>query len=60
MIEFAHPHNLLQNPNSVFCHMVDEAGRALSEQLRKIAKESFLKQMSLPEWRSALSWVFLK
>ncbi|KAH1024384.1 hypothetical protein HUJ05_003874 [Dendroctonus ponderosae] len=39
MVEFDHPHNLLQNPNSVFCHMVDEAGRGLSEQLRKIAKE---------------------
>ncbi|CAG9767682.1 unnamed protein product [Ceutorhynchus assimilis] len=49
MIEFDHPHNLLKNPNSVFNHMVDESGRGLSEQLRKIAKDSFQRQLSLPE-----------
>lgn len=49
MVEFDHPHNLLQNPNSVFYNMVQESGRSMSEQLRKIAKESFLRQDSLLE-----------
>lgn len=49
MVEFDHPHNLLQNPNSVFYNMVTEAGKGLSEQLKKIAKDSFYRQLSLPE-----------
>ncbi|XP_066141508.1 ATP-binding cassette sub-family C member 4-like [Euwallacea fornicatus] len=49
MVEFDHPHNLLKNPNSVFYNMVEEGGRAMAEQLRKMAKESFQKQHSLPE-----------
>lgn len=49
MIEFDHPFNLLKNPNSVFYHMVNESGRAMSEQLKKIATESFRRQHSLAE-----------
>lgn len=49
MVEFDHPHMLLQNPNGVFYKMVAESGRALSEQLRKIARESYQRQLSVPE-----------
>ncbi|KAL1501387.1 hypothetical protein ABEB36_006715 [Hypothenemus hampei] len=49
MVEFDQPHNLLQNPNSVFYHMVEESGKGLSEQLRKIAKDTFHRQNSVPE-----------
>ncbi|CAG9859551.1 unnamed protein product [Phyllotreta striolata] len=49
VVEYDHPHVLLQNPNGVFCKMVAEAGRSLSEQLRKIAKESYQRHPPLPE-----------
>lgn len=49
MMEFDHPHNLLQNPSSIFHKMVHESGEAMSEQLIKVAKESFARQNSLPE-----------
>ncbi|KAF7275844.1 hypothetical protein GWI33_011215 [Rhynchophorus ferrugineus] len=49
MKEFDHPYILLQNPNSVFSNMVLETGRAMSEQLRKIAKDRYLRDNSLPE-----------
>lgn len=49
MVEFDHPHNLLQNPNGVFSKMVTEAGKGTSDQLKKLARENFLRQNSLPE-----------
>lgn len=49
MVEFDHPHNLLQNPNSVFYHMVEESGGGMAERLRKVAKDSFSRQLSLAE-----------
>lgn len=49
MVEFDHPHLLLQNTNGVFYKMVAEAGKSLSDQLRKIARESYQKQLSVPE-----------
>lgn len=49
MVEFDHPHVLLQNQNSVFYKMVAESGKSLAEQLRKIARESYQKQHALPE-----------
>ncbi|KAG5878878.1 hypothetical protein JTB14_005769 [Gonioctena quinquepunctata] len=49
MVEYAHPHLLLQDKNGVFHKMVAEAGRSLSEQLKKIARESYQRQLSVPE-----------
>lgn len=49
MVEFDHPHLLLQKPDGVFNKMVTETGKALSEQLRKIARDSYQKQLALPE-----------
>ncbi|XP_057653044.1 ATP-binding cassette sub-family C member 4-like [Diorhabda carinulata] len=47
--EFDHPHLLLQNKNGVFYNMVIETGRATSEQLKKIAADSYQKVYALPE-----------
>ncbi|XP_072393688.1 ATP-binding cassette sub-family C member 4-like [Diabrotica undecimpunctata] len=47
--EFDHPHTLLQNKNGVFYSMVAETGRATTEQLRKIASDSYQKLQALPE-----------
>lgn len=49
MVEFDHPHVLLQNPNSIFYKMVAESGKTLADQLRRIARESYQKQHSVPE-----------
>ncbi|CAH1104965.1 unnamed protein product [Psylliodes chrysocephalus] len=49
MVEYDHPHVLLQISNGVFNKMVAETGRGLNEQLRKIAKESHQRHPPLPE-----------
>ncbi|XP_044267576.1 ATP-binding cassette sub-family C member 4-like [Tribolium madens] len=49
MVEFDHPHVLLQNSSSKFSKMVAETGRSMSEQLRKVARSSYLKKHSVPE-----------
>ncbi|VEN35015.1 unnamed protein product [Callosobruchus maculatus] len=49
MVEFDHPHLLLQNPQGVFYRMVAESGRAMSEQLRRVARDAFQRQLSVPE-----------
>ncbi|XP_018575091.1 multidrug resistance-associated protein 4-like [Anoplophora glabripennis] len=49
MIEFDHPHVLLQNQNSVFYKMVAESGKSLADQLRRIARESYQRQHAVPE-----------
>ncbi|KAL3283454.1 hypothetical protein HHI36_006598 [Cryptolaemus montrouzieri] len=49
VIEYDHPYTLLQNPDGVFSRMVAEAGRSLSDQLKKIAMHSYQRQRSVPE-----------
>ncbi|CAH1983965.1 unnamed protein product [Acanthoscelides obtectus] len=49
MVEFDHPHQLLQNTQGVFYKMVAESGRAMSDQLRRVARDAFQKQLSVPE-----------
>lgn len=49
MVEFDHPHVLLQNPSGKFSKMVAESGKSMAEQLRKIARSSYLKKHSVPE-----------
>ncbi|XP_018579794.1 probable multidrug resistance-associated protein lethal(2)03659 isoform X2 [Anoplophora glabripennis] len=40
-VEFAHPHELLQNPGGYFTKMVKETGITMETSLRKIAREDF-------------------
>nr|XP_023011971.1 multidrug resistance-associated protein 4-like [Leptinotarsa decemlineata]XP_023011972.1 multidrug resistance-associated protein 4-like [Leptinotarsa decemlineata] len=40
-VEFAHPHDLLRNPEGYFSRMVKETGNALESKLRQIAKEDY-------------------
>ncbi|CAG9814465.1 unnamed protein product [Phaedon cochleariae] len=49
MVEFDHPHLLLQNQRGAFYKMVVESGRNMSDQLRRIARESYQKQHAVPE-----------
>ncbi|CAG9859549.1 unnamed protein product [Phyllotreta striolata] len=49
VVEFDHPHLLLQNPNGIFYKMVAETGKASAEQLRKIAADSYQKFFTLHE-----------
>lgn len=37
ILEFDHPHNLLQNPKGYFTRMVMETGTSMTEQLRNVA-----------------------
>ncbi|CAI6364367.1 unnamed protein product [Macrosiphum euphorbiae] len=41
MVEFDHPHNLLQNKEGVFYKMVEQTGSATSDFLHGIAEESY-------------------
>ncbi|XP_063833055.1 ATP-binding cassette subfamily C member 4 [Ostrinia nubilalis] len=43
LVEFDHPHNLLNNPNSHFTKMVQETSDKMSAQLHQIAKDTFIK-----------------
>lgn len=43
-VEFAHPHELLQNADGYFTKMVQQTGKAMEEHLRSIAQESFEKR----------------
>ncbi|KAJ8951066.1 hypothetical protein NQ318_003764 [Aromia moschata] len=49
MIEFDHPYLLLQNQNSTFYNMVAESGKSMADQLRRTARESYLRQLTVPE-----------
>lgn len=49
VVEYDHPFILLQNPDSVFHKMVAETGRVMSDQLKKIAKQSYQTIRALPE-----------
>lgn len=49
VLEFEHPHILLQNKAGAFFKMVAETGKALSEQLRKTAFESYQRYHTVPE-----------
>ncbi|KAK9869558.1 hypothetical protein WA026_003311 [Henosepilachna vigintioctopunctata] len=46
VVEFDHPYNLLQNPEGTFYKMVAESGKTMSEQFRKIARQSYQRQRS--------------
>lgn len=39
--EFDHPYILLQNPEGQFTSLVKETGRAMHEQLLKVAKRAY-------------------
>ncbi|KAK5648315.1 hypothetical protein RI129_003207 [Pyrocoelia pectoralis] len=43
VVEFDHPHKLLQHKNGIFSEMVETTGRNISSKLHSIAEESFLK-----------------
>ncbi|XP_044727627.1 ATP-binding cassette sub-family C member 4-like isoform X2 [Chrysoperla carnea] len=44
MVEFDHPHHLLQNKNGVLTGMVNQTGKAMAEALNTIAEQAFRKQ----------------
>jgi ATP-binding cassette subfamily C (CFTR/MRP) protein 4 len=41
MVEFDHPHILLQNKEGHFYNMVQETGHIMAEQLSRIAEECY-------------------
>lgn len=49
MVEFNHPHLLLQNHGSIFYKMVAETGRSTTEQLRRIARDNYERKHGVPE-----------
>lgn len=49
MVEFNHPHILLQNSSSKFAKMVADTGRSTCDQLKRIARDCYQRKLSLPE-----------
>lgn len=49
MVEFDHPHVLLQNIRGVFTKMVAETGNPMAEQLKKVARENYLQKNKVTE-----------
>lgn len=45
MIQFDHPHLLLQNPNGHFSKMVEQTGPTMTEQLRNVAEDAYKLKM---------------
>ncbi|XP_049951743.1 ATP-binding cassette sub-family C member 4-like isoform X1 [Schistocerca serialis cubense] len=41
MVEYAHPHELLQNPEGYFYKMVQQTGKSMESQLRQVAQEAY-------------------
>lgn len=41
LAEFDHPYKLLQDPKTIFYHMVKETGPAMFKHLKSIAKSSY-------------------
>ncbi|XP_075982413.1 putative multidrug resistance-associated protein lethal(2)03659 [Anticarsia gemmatalis] len=48
MVEFAHPHILLQNTEGVLRAMVDQTGRAMAETLSRVAQQAYEKKQEQP------------
>ncbi|XP_074035480.1 probable multidrug resistance-associated protein lethal(2)03659 isoform X2 [Leptinotarsa decemlineata] len=46
VVEYDHPHILLQNPNGFFYKLVEENGTNMSEQLQKVAAESYERKLN--------------
>lgn len=49
VVEYDHPHILLQNPNSTFYKMVEETGSSTALALRAQAKQSHKRLMEIRE-----------
>lgn len=49
IVEFNHPHILLNNSQGIFYPMVQSTGTHMSEQLKKIARNCYLKRQGVPE-----------
>ncbi|KAK4880096.1 hypothetical protein RN001_008242 [Aquatica leii] len=49
MVEFNHPHLLMQNHKGVFYKMVAETGKHITEQLKKIARQNYEEKHGVPE-----------
>nr|XP_015835527.1 PREDICTED: multidrug resistance-associated protein 4 [Tribolium castaneum] len=47
IVEMDHPHLLLQNTDGVFYNLVKQTGRAMAENLTKMAHENYMKRNSL-------------
>ncbi|EFA03656.1 probable multidrug resistance-associated protein lethal(2)03659 [Tribolium castaneum] len=46
IVEMDHPHLLLQNTDGVFYNLVKQTGRAMAENLTKMAHENYMKRIS--------------
>lgn len=53
IIEYDHPHILLQNPNGVFFKMVEESGADVANLLSRQAQETYEKRTSILELNSS-------
>lgn len=49
MVEFNHPHILLQNNKSRFAKMVLQTGNPMADQLKKVAQQSYKNKNEVPE-----------
>lgn len=49
MIQFNHPHLLLQNPDGHFTKMVEQTGPTMTEQLRNVAENAYKLKVKIEE-----------
>lgn len=45
-VEYAPPHQLLQNSEGYFTKMVEQTGKSMADYLRSVAKETYEKRSS--------------
>ncbi|CAH1098765.1 unnamed protein product [Psylliodes chrysocephalus] len=54
VMEFDHPHNLLQNSESFLSKMVNETGSDMANRLKRVAKNAFIHKNNAPSENSTL------
>lgn len=56
MVEYAHPHVLLQFPEGYFYKMVEQTGASMAAQLAKVAEEAYNRKSWDKKWHKNVNY----